>query len=347
MPFTVAELENAANAAIDFHMDRGKVNAQSVQDKPLLKLLRAKEKTFPGGKELITQRVKGIYSTRPMGFEADDTVTYGNPTNIKTASVPWKQVHAGISFTMGELLKDGISIVDTTNGKGETQHSDREATMLANMLDDKIDDMDEGTDIGMNLMYWRDGTQDAKEIPGIRSFILNDPTSATVVCGIDQQANTWWRNRASLGIASSDPSLLGVTNKLQTEMRQLRRFGGNPTRGLAGSAFLEFMEKEVRSKGNFTLDGWAKKGTIDMSTADIAFKGVEFEYDPTLDDIGLEKFLYLLDTKHIYPMAIEGENWKKHNPARPAEKYVFYRAHTYAGGLICRRRNSSGVYSIA
>jgi hypothetical protein len=347
MPFTVAELENAANAAIDFHMDKGKVNAQSLQDKPLLALMKAKEKTFPGGKELITQRVKGIYSTRPMGFESDDTVTYGNPTNIKTASVPWKLLHAGIQFTGHELLKDGISIVDTTNGKGETQHSGREATMLANILADKIDDMDEGTDIGMNLMYWRDGTQDAKEIPGIRSFILNDPTSATVVCGIDQSANPWWRNRASLAMTASTASDLNVTNTLQVEMRQLRRYGGKPTKGLAGSAFLEWMEKEVRSKGNFTLDGWAKKGSIDMSTADISFKGVEFEYDPTLDDIGLTKYLYLLDTNHIYPMVIEGEKWKKHNPARPAEKYVYYRAHTYAGGLICRRRNSSGVYSIA
>lgn len=347
MPFTVAELENIANAAIDFHMNKGKVASQTIQDKPLLALMKGKEKAFPGGKELLTTRVKGIYSTTAQGFQADDTVTYGNPTNIKTASFPWMLLHAGIQFTGHELMKDGISIVDTTTGKGESQHSDREMTALANILEDKIEDMDEGTDRSMNLMYWRDGSQDAKEIPGVTSFILNDPTSATVVAGIDQSVNTWWRNRANVGFSQgSTPGDLTVVNLLQKEIRQLRRYGGKPTKGLAGSDFLEWMEKEVRSKGTFTDAGWAKSGKIDMSTADLSFKGIEFEYDPTLDDLGKAKYLYLLDPKHIYPKYIEGENWKKHNPARPAEKYVYYRAHTYAGGLVCDRRNCHGVYSI-
>lgn len=347
MPFTLAELENAANAALDFHFEKKKVESQTIQDKPLLNKLLAKDKEFPGGKGNITKRVKGIYTTTPMGFQADDTVTYSNPTNIRTATVPWKYIHAGIQFSSHELLLDGISVVDSTDGKSTTEHSDREETALANILEDKIEDMDEGTDRGMNLMYWRDGSQDPLEIPGVRSFILDDPTSATVVAGIDQQANTWWRNRASLGLSTATPSDLVITNKLQTEMRQLRRYGGRPTCGLAGSAFLEALEKELRSKGNFTLEGWAKKGTIDMSTADISFKGLEFEYDPTLDDLSLEKRLYLLDLKHIFPMTISGEKWKRHNPARPHDKYVFYRAHTLAQGLMCRRRNSSGVYSIA
>lgn len=347
MPFTLAEVENATNAALDFHFEKRKVKSQSIQDKPLLSKLLAKDKTFPGGKERITKRVKGIYTTTPMGFEADDTVTYSNPTNIRTASVPWRLIHAGIQFSMHELLQDGISVVDSADGKTTSQHSEREETALANILEDKIEDMDEGTDRGMNIMYWRDGTQDAKEIPGITSFILNDPTSATVVAGIDQSANTWWRNRASLGLSTTTPSDLVITNKLQTEMRQLRKFGSGPTVALAGSSFLEAMEKELRSKGNFTLEGWAKKGAMDMSTADIAFKGIEFEYDPTLDDLGKEKYLYLLDLKNIFPMTIEGEKWKRHFPARPHDKYVFYRAHTLGQGLMCRQRNSSGVYTIA
>ncbi len=347
MPFTVNELENIANAAIDFHMKKGKVESQTIQDKPLLKLMRSKQKSFPGGKEYITLRVKGEYTTTIQGFDSDDPVTYANPANIKQCVWPWKLIHSGIQFTMHELLKDGISITDTANGKGESQHSEREMTMLANILQDKLEDMDEGTDRGFNRMYWQDGTQDAKEIPGVTSFILNDPTTATVVGGIDQSANSWWRNRASLGLSVSDASALVVTNKLQTEMRQLRRYGGKPTRGLAGSSFLEWMEKELRSKGTFTLDGWAKSGAMDMSTADIAFKGITFEYDPTLDDLGKAKYLYLIDTNVIHPMVIDGEDMKKHSPARPENKYVFYRALTYAGGLICRRRNSSGVYSIA
>jgi len=248
---------------------------------------------------------------------------------------------------MHELAKAGVSVTDTTTGKSTSDHSQEEKIRLANMLEEKVWDMMDGTDRSMNLMYWRDGTSDSKLIPGIRSFILDDPTSATVVLGIDQSVNTFWRNRASLALASGTPANQVVVTKLQNEWRQLRRFGGRPDLVLCGSSFLDFVEQELRSKGNYTLEGWSSKKSTDASLADVSFKGVNFKYDPTLDDLSLQKYCFVLDTRHIFPMYIEGENWKKHNPARPENKYVLYRAQTYMGGLICDQRNCHGVYSIA
>lgn len=344
MPFSVQELENAANAAIDYHFKRGKIVKQSVQDKPLLEKLMSMQKDFPGGKENITIRVKGNYTTTIQGFEHDDNVSYGNPANIKTASFPWKLIHAGIKLTMHELLKNGISVVDTETGENTREHS--EEVRLANVLEDKLEDMDEGTNRGMNSMFWLDGTQDAKLVPGLRSFVVDDPTTATVVGSIDQSSNTWWRNRASLSLNSSTAANQVVVQKLQKEFRQLRRYGGNPNLILAGSDFMDFFEQELRSKGNYTLEGWSNKGTIDASVADIAFKGKPIQYDPTLDDLSRSKYCYVLDTRHIYPMVIEGENMKRHAPARPEDKYVLYKAVTWVGGLVCDQRNCHGVYSI-
>lgn len=347
MPFTTAELENIANAAIEYHYQTPEVRSQTLQEKPLLKALRAKKKTFPGGKDEITVGVKGVYTTTIQGFSHDDEVTYSNPANIRRARYQWKLVHSGIEVTMHELSKDGISIVDTTTGKGERSHSRREKTALANLMQDKVEDMMEGTDRGMNEMFWRDGSQDSELVPGIRSFVLDDPTSATVVGGIDQSANSWWRNRASLSIDVSTPSDQNLVNTLQTEWRQLRRYGGRPSLWLAGSDFIEALEKELRSKGNYTLEGWSSDRNTRADMADVTFKGVTCVYDPTLDDEGLAKYSYVLDTRHIFPMYIEGEDEKMHNPARPHNKYVFYRAMTSQLGLICRQRNAQGVYSIA
>jgi hypothetical protein len=345
MPFTAAQLENAANAAIDYHFKRGKITSQTLQDKPLLEAMMAKEKSFPGGLENITVRVKGVYTTTIMGFEHDDTVTYSDPQNIKTARYPYKLIHSGIQFSMHELIKNGISVTDTDDGSTTATHS--EEVRLANLLEDKLEDMQEGTDRGMNTMFWDDGLPDPKLAPGVQSFVVNDPTAAATVGGIDQVANTWWRNRAVLGIASADASLQGVVNRLQVEFRQLRRYGGNPNLLLAGSDFMEFFEKELRAKGNYTMEGWSKNGMIDASVADIAFKGKPIRYDPTLDDQSRSKYLYVLDTKHIYPMAVEGESMRDHTPSRPEDKYVFYRAKTWVGGLCCDQRNAQGVYSIA
>ena len=185
MSFTLQELENISNAALDYHMDRGQVFSSTIQAKPLLREMTNAASEFPSGKENITVRVKGKYTTTIEGFEGDDSVSYGNPANIKQASYPWKNIHWGIKVTMDELKKDGITISDTTDGTGETRHSDREWTALANLLDDKIEDMKEGAERGLNEMYWLDGSQASKVIPGITSFIVSNPTAALNVGGID------------------------------------------------------------------------------------------------------------------------------------------------------------------
>lgn len=345
--FTVQELENIANAAIDYHYRTPEVRSQTIQDKPLLKALMANPEPFPGGKELITFGVKGVYSTTVQGFQNDDTVTYGNPKNLKRGSAPWKLLHWGIQFSMDELLRNGISIRDSMTGTGESRHSDADLIQLADLLKDKTEDMMEGSDRSLNLMLWRDGTQDSLLVPGIQSFVVDDPTSADVVLGLDQSANPWWRNRALLGMTASTAADQNVVQKLQREWRQLRRYGGRPNLVLAGSDFLDWMEQELRAKGNYTLEGWTSTRSTDASIADISFKGVKFEYDPTLDDEGRAKYCYVLDTRRIKWKPIAGEDGKDHRPARPPEKYVFYRAKTTAAGLICTQRNAQGVYSIA
>ena len=196
-------------------------------------------------------------------------------------------------------------------------------------------------------MFWRDGTQDSELVPGIKSFILTDPTSATVVGGIDQSTNTWWRNRASLNLSTASPSSSTIAKEIQTEMRQLRRYGTPKHMMFAGSDFLDALEAELRANGTYTDNGWSERGAIDVSVADTAFKGVTINYDPTLDDESEAKYLYILDMASIYPMYMEGERNKRHSPARPHDKYVMYRAMTDVCGLVCRQRNTSGIITIA
>lgn len=345
--FTAQELENIANAALDFHMSKGKVFSNTIQNKPLLREMTKRKKTFPSGKENITVRVKGQYTTTIQGYTHNDTVNYQNPANIKTGTFPWKELHWGIEVTLTELKADGITITDTTDGTGENRHSKREMTVLANLFEDKIEDMAEGSARGLNNMYWLDGTQDSKVIPGIKSIIVDTPSASGVVGGLDPVANTWWQNRANLAIAvGSDPTDQVLVNYLQTELRQLRRYGNPKHVALCGSDFLTQLEAELRAKGNYTLEGWDKRGAIDISMADIAMKGVMFEYDPTLDDLSEAARCYFIDTNAIFPMNMDGEYMKKHSPARPEDKYVLYRAVTMTGGLVCRQRNTSAVYGI-
>src|SRR5262249_30887573 len=124
---------------------------------------------------------------------------------------------------------------------------------------DKLDELSEGWAISMNNDMWLDGTQDPKKFPGIQSIILQDPTAAVVVGGIDQNANPKWRNRATLGIASNSTNWVQqpLIRKLNSEWRQLTRYGAKPTLCLAGSDFLDGLEAELRANGQYTNNGWS------------------------------------------------------------------------------------------
>jgi hypothetical protein len=347
MALTQAELDNIANAAIDYHMDRGKVFYQHLQSKPLLRELRARQKTFPGGKGELTTRP--IFETQSgiEGFEGRDTLTFVNPTPIKTAKYPWKMIHTGISMTTQELLHDGISIVDT-NGRQTSGKSKRELTALANILQVKLEDMSEGFAQGMNAMLWGDGTQDAKEVPGIRYLISAAPATG-IVGGIDRATQPLWRNRALTGVGgriTSSPDTSALIKALRSEVRQLRRFGNPKHVVLCGSDFLEALEAEVDAKGIYTQSGFANGAEIGMGKLSLRGLGT-FEYDPTMDDAGLGKFCWMIDTNAIQLMPIEGEDMKKHYPARPHDQMVLYRSITWAGGLVARQLNTSGVVEIA
>lgn len=349
MAFSAAEIANIATAALDYHI-KGPALSQSIQDKPLLKALEGNKKSFPGGKGNITVPVKGDYTTAIAGYTHNDQVSYANPANIKRVSYPWKEIHAGITLTLTELKHDGISVVDSAQGKAVSNHSDRELTVLTGLLEDKLEDMTEGWSRSFNDMLWKDGSQDAKQVPGIRALLTDTPATGTTG-GIDRSTTAWWRHRALVGASKITASATNqtLTKTLRKEVRQLRRYAKNPNYlVLAGSLFLDALEVEVAEKGVYTQEGFSNRGKNDIGMADISMRGVgTFVYDPTLDDLSLSKRAYFIDLNAIQLMPMEGEDKKAHNPARPYDQYTIYRAMTWTGGLVARQLNSSAVYEVA
>lgn len=345
MPFTAEETVNIANSVTEFHI-KGKADPQTKQARPFFDDCMSRKKAFPGGKFLIDGPVKGSYSSRFTGFSHDDDVSYTNPANTKRWQYAWYELAAGISFTGTELKAAGISIVDSITGENTTQHSKSELIQLTNLLEEKVDDLWEGSRRSLAELLLRDGTQDAKAPPGLQA-LLPTTTSTGLTGGLDRASFTWWRHRCPAAVDASTASNLNLTNLLQKEIRQLRRYGTPEHKAYAGSDFLDAMEKEIRSKGNFTLDGWWKSGRIDIGMADISLKGVEFIYEPLLDDLSLAKECFLVDWKGIQWMPMEGEEDKLHHPARPPEKFVYYRALTTTAAFVAKRLNTSGRYRIS
>lgn len=349
---TAAELSNIAVTTLD-HYERGKAKNQYIEARPLLNELIKRQKPYSATAGNLKCNVKFQNGANFQGFEGDDTVSYTNLTNVKQASYSTSMIHSGIKMTYEELQKQGIHVVDHVGEKPITRMNKSDLEIITNILEDKYDEMMEGWAINFDEMLHQDGTQDSKEVPGIKSMIADDPTSDTVG-GIDRSvsANALWRNRNSgysggLTTITASEANQTITKFFRNEVRQLQRYGGKPNFIICGNTAIEALEQEYQAKGSYTETGFAK-GTNDLGMATISIRGIgTFNYDPTLDNEGEADRVYILDLDAIKLRPLKGEDRRHHAPARPHDEYVLYKAMTWSGGLVADRLNSSGVYKLA
>lgn len=346
MALGLSVASDIANAVLTYYV-RGKAFLQTVQDKPLLQVLKDNQKDFPGGKDDVSYPVQGVFMDSVAGFFAgyseDDQLVFKQSANLLRAAYPWKEAHAGLIITETELKKDGISITD--NGK-PSEHSEVELTRLTSLLESRLADFGESWSRAMNNMLWRDGSQDSKVTPGITAILTDTPTTGTTG-GVSRVTYTWWRHRTEFNITPSESNQT-LCKKLRSELRQLRRYAGKPNVALCGSAFIEALESEVQAKGQYTEEGFLNSGKTDFGMADISLRGLgRFRYDPTLDDLGYSKRCYIFSTDSIKLHPMQGEENKIRNPERPYDYFVFIRSMTWTGALGAKQLNSNGVYSVA
>jgi hypothetical protein len=360
MAFTAGEITNIANASLDFYLNKGDTFKQSIQAKPLLRLMEGSAKSFPGGKGNISLAVKGTYGAggvndHIVGYTHNDSVSFYTPANIMRCNYPWREHHIGLTLTHTELKIDGISVTDDAgDGSSTSNHSDREVTVLVNLMADKLEDFGEQYARGMNGLLWGDGTADPKALAGLQSIIIDVPNTGTTG-GLSRSANTWWQNRsacAAYGTAGGRGAITSATTNggalwtfLQQEKRQLIRYGGRPTKFLAGSDFISALETEIRANGNYSMTGYT--GTQDGSMGQVKFGDCTIEYDPTLDNLGRNKYGYWWDPRHIYLMKQDGEWDHRFTPARPYNQFVLYKSMTHTGQMVAQQLNSSLVVAIA
>lgn len=333
------------NLALTFYV-RGKTMKQNIQDRPYLGWLTSNSKEFPGGKDYVNTPVQGAFMSDTasflQGYTQDDQINFSQALNVQRCYYPWKEVSAGLIITWTELKQDGITIVDDTKAQ---EHSGRDATVLTGILENRLEDFAESWARLNNLMLFRDGSTDSKWVPGLRS-ILTAATATGTTGGLNRATYGWWRHRSQLNIAVS-PTAQTLSKTLRAEVRQLRRYGGRPTKVLAGSKFIEALEAEVTEKGVYTMEGFTNGGKTDIGVADIKMKGVgTIEYDPTFDDEGWATYAAFLDGTKLKWRPMTGEENKIVKPNRPYQWLVFLRQMTNTGALECTQLNAQGIYSV-
>ncbi|MCP4355630.1 MAG: phage major capsid protein [Proteobacteria bacterium] len=347
MAYTQQEL-NSISASILQDFDKKGWKLQDGQQMPMLANFKKKAGKFAGGKgKVISVGLK--HKTGAAGFQGydhDDTVTFNNPAQNMQAEFTWKEHHDGLSMTHTELKEAGYNVVD----KKITKTSQSDKLRLGEYLESKIEDWKHDFEDGMNSAIFSDGVTDTKVIAGIRSIILDDPTTDVSIAGINQNTYKWWQNRVNLTVEALalDINTTPLHKFLQKEVRQLRRFAKDGTDLViyAGSEVITQYEEELIAKGTYNTAGYKGKA-LDLAIADaLTFGSIPVVYDPTLDDATMADRFYIVDHKAIQLRNLDGKFLENHEPARPHDKYATYRSMTNTSALVATRRNSSGVYKL-
>jgi hypothetical protein len=340
---SAAQLKETIETLNPFQESR-KAYHQTITNKPLLKRLMKKQKTFVGGNGEIAVPIVGDYQTALIWYSQDQITSYNSSNTVRQAKYLWAESHIGLKITLTELKTAGFTIPE-----GDTKPkklSAQESAVVVNFIEEKENDRKESRDIGMNQTVWGDGTQNSLAFPGIKSMITDSPSQGTTG-GYDRGQNPYWRNRALVGAQKITASRTEqtFTRTIGNEIRQYKRYGGRPDFMVAGSGALEALEFEALDKIQYSQTGAKEETEIGINALRTSVGLVE--YDPYLDEIGESKRIYIIDTNAIHLRVMESEDNKNHTPARPHDQYVYYSATTWTGGLVARQLNGSGVIEVA
>lgn len=345
MAFSAQELQDAGKIALDFYLKNKPIDQVAVE-RPLMKALMGKKKSFPGGKQYIVEQLRYRYQSNFQWFNGASVVSYNKRVTTEQAQFPWRSAHDGFSLDEDRLAQNGIVIDDNSKGGNA---SNAEQVQLTNLLQEQTETLRLGFEEKFSMYLHLDGSSSTDAITGLDAIVSLAPTTGTVG-GIDRASNVYWRNNVSTGLSSST-----VLAAMETMWRACVKNGGRPDLIFAGAAFIDAYIAALAAAGQQIQYGGGKPRDLDGGVSSIYFKGVEIQWCPEFDDnfggfvspsISWTKRCYFINSKHLTLRPMDGQDMVTRKPPRVYDKYVYYWALTWRGSLTTNRANAHAALSL-
>jgi len=352
MPFTSAELTQLGNVSLDAYLRNNPVDQVAVE-RPFL---QAGTKKFNGGKQYLVEQIRTKYDSNFQFYFGAAEVTYNKRDTIRQAQWAWGSMHDGFYLDEDTLFANGISI----NDQMPKSASNDELVQLTDLLEENITSLRLGFEEKWSINMHQDGTQDGDAIAGLDHIVQLNPAAAGTVGGIDQAANSYWRNNFSTSIAAAD-----LIDEMHTVYRSCLKHGGQPNLIIAGTTAIdEFRKQAAGDISRYTVlnvsgqsaqfDPAIQQGDAGIRTG-LHFNQVPILWSPEFEELDTllspatpwEKRIYMLNIKHLRWRPARGHDMVRRTPPREYNRYVWYWALTNKGVMSTNRRNAHGLLALS
>ncbi|WP_239503695.1 phage major capsid protein [Stenotrophomonas maltophilia] len=348
MPFTTAQIAQGANYSLESYATNDPIDQINIAHSTLDLFVSNKEVSYFGN-GIYNEKLFISNDSNYQNYSGADQVTYNERDPNRFAKFQYYSNHEGFWFDEDRLIAAGITIDDS--GVGVPSSSEKE--QLVNLLQSSWTAMKNGLQEGLALETLQNGSQSAKAVPGLDHIVSTTPGTGDIVGGINASTSTYWRNNASMAIASG-----GIVAALDAMWDACIRYGGAmPTDIRCGQAFLNAYKAETTTKVDRQIIVNQQGGTgMDPSITRVFYKGIELIWDPTFELLDSRlgaitypwtKRCYLLNRNFIKFRPLKGHWMKKRKPEKLPDRYVTYYAQTNKYGMTAKKRNVHAVLSIA
>lgn len=340
--FSAEQMDQLVQSTLPFYV-KDKLFSQADQATPALNAFRESKKSYPGGTEIIINPRFGRENVMELVTSSDQELTFQTYNPLKQAKYTWEMNHLGLTFTWQEALVAGFSLKSGDDGTF-TPVSKQDQIRIQQFLDSKYQQMDFDTRHGFSQdRIWSTG---ANGFAGVPALITDTPSTGTTG-SLSRVQHPLWRNRALVGASKISYSAANSTLilTLQAEMVQLKRYGTPKHKAYCGSTFLKALRLEAYAKGYLTQTGYGSKMT-EVGVNGLMLDGVEFMYEPALDENGEDDRCYLVDHNAIFLYMHAGNDMTMHEPKRPHNVLAYYKSLLWSGAMVAHQLNTSGVYEV-
>jgi hypothetical protein len=258
-----------------------------------------------------------------------------------------------VSLDEDRMIQNGITVSDSGPGGNS---SDAEMLQLTSLLEESMEVLRLGFEEQFSYQTHLDGSVGGTDsVMGLDGLVSLTPTSGTVGA-IDRSvpANAYWRNNVSTGLTTTTTTGTIITG-METTWRACSRNGGKPNKIICGSTFIDgYRDFNLTTYGN-VYHGASGERIVEGGTKTITFHGVEMEWSPEFADLDAlyapgtpwEKRCYFLNTKHMKLRPMQGQDMVSRKPPRPYDRYEWYWAITWRGGITMNRSNAQAALTVA